>query len=165
MYCDAMFSLALKYKDKIQMAFKPHPVLLTKLYNVWGKEKTDNYYCLWEKGENTQLILGDYVPLFIHSDALIHDCGSFTVEYHYTKNPVMYLLKDEKHSEELNEFGKMAFDLHYKGRNFNDIESFINNVIAGVDPMKEERDKFYNDYLLAPDGNSASDNIINAILG
>ena len=31
--------------------------------------------------------------------------------------------------------------------------------------MKEERDKFYNDYLLAPDGNSASDNIINAILG
>ena len=165
MYCDAMFSLALKYKDKIQMAFKPHPVLLTKLYNVWGKEKTDNYYYLWERGENTQLVLGDYVPLFIHSDALIHDCGSFTIEYHYTKKPVMYLLKDDNHSEELNEFGKMAFDLHYKGRNFDDIESFIKDVIAEIDPMKKEREKFYNDCLLAPEGNSASDNIINAILG
>lgn len=165
MYCDTMFSLALKFKDDIQIAFKPHPVLLTKLYNVWGKEKTDNYYSLWEKGENTQLVLGDYVPLFFHSDAMIHDCGSFTVEYHYTRNPVMYLLKDDNHSEELNEFGKMAFNLHYKGRNVDDIETFIKNVIAEVDPMKEERDKFYNDYLRAPEGNSASDNIINAILG
>lgn len=164
-YYETMLSLANKYKDEVQIAFKPHPVLLSKLYKVWGKEKTDIYYSLWEQGANTQLVLGDYIPLFKYSDALIHDCGSFTVEYHYTKKPVMYLLKDEYHAEGLNDFGRMAFNLHYKGRNVDDIETFIKNVIAEVDPIKEERDKFYNDYLRAPEGNSASDNIINAILG
>jgi hypothetical protein len=164
-YHDIMLSLAKKYEDIIQIAFKPHPVLRTKLYQVWGKEKTDYYYSLWEKGENTQLVLGDYVPLFMYSDALIHDCGSFTVEYHYTKKPVMYLLKDESHKDSLNEFGRMAFDLHYIGRSVEDIESFIIDVVAGRDELKMARVKFYNDYLCPPYGNSASDNIINAIIG
>lgn len=164
-YCDYMINLAEKYKEYIQIAFKPHPILLTKLYCIWGKEKTDDYYAKWANGENTQLVLGDYVPLFMYSDAMIHDCGSFTVEYHYTKKPVMYLTKDEHHAEGLNDFGKMAFDLHYKGRCEEDIEAFINDVIEGRDEMKVAREKFYNDYLLPPDGNSASDNIIKAILG
>lgn len=163
-YSRYMLEIADKYKDKIQIAFKPHPLLLTKLYEIWGKEKTDNYYSLWENGENTQLVLGDYVPLFLYSDAMIHDCGSFQVEYHYTKKPVMYLTKDEHHADGLNDFGKMAFDLHYKGRSEKDIEAFINNVIGEKDDMKEVREKFYNDYLLPPDGNSASENIIKAIL-
>lgn len=164
-YCEYMLSLAKKYKDQIQIAFKPHPVLLSKLYETWGKEKTDNYYSEWEKYENTQLVLGEYIGLFMHSDALIHDCTSFTVEYHYTQNPVMYLVKDENHAIGLNEFGKLAFDLHYKGKNEEDIEMFINNVINGKDEMKEARIKFYNDYLLPPNGKSASENIINVILG
>lgn len=164
-YCDYMISMAEKYEGRIQIAFKPHPLLLTKLYVLWGKEKTDKYYSQWACGKSTQLVLGDYVSLFMHSDALIHDCGSFQVEYHYTRKPVMYLIKDEHHADGLNEFGKMAFDLHYKGRCEEDIEAFINDVIEGRDEMKEARDKFYNDYLLPPYGNSASDNIIKAILG
>ncbi len=164
-YCDYMINLANKYKDNIQIAFKPHPLLLTKLYKVWGKKKTDDYYAQWVNGENTQLVLGDYVSLFMLSDALVHDCSSFTVEYHYTRKPVMYLTKDEHHADGLNDFGKMAFDLHYKGSCEEDIEAFINDVIEGRDEMKEKRKKFYNDYLLPPNGNSASENIIKAILG
>ena len=164
-YCDFMLELAKKYKNSVQFAFKPHPVLLSKLYEKWGKEKTDEYYSLWANGENTQLITGEYIPLFMYSDALIHDCGSFTIEYHYTKKLVMYLIKDEKHAEGLNDFGKKAFDLHYKGKNEDDIEGFINNVINGKDEMKEARIRFYNDYLLPPNGKSPSENIINAILG
>jgi CDP-glycerol glycerophosphotransferase (TagB/SpsB family) len=160
-----MINLANKYKDNIQIAFKPHPLLLTKLYKVWGKKKTDDYYAQWVNGENTQLVLGDYVSLFMLSDALVHDCSSFTVEYHYTRKPVMYLTKDEHHADGLNDFGKMAFDLHYKGSCEEDIEAFINDVIEGRDEMKEKRKKFYNDYLLPPNGNSASENIIKAILG
>lgn len=152
-------------KNDIQIVFKPHPLLLTKLYNIWGKEKTDHYYSQWEKGDNTQIALGDYVPLFLYSDAMIHDCGSFTVEYLYTKKPVMYLVKDEHHADDLNEFGKKAFDLHYKGRCVEDVENFIKDVIAGRDEKKNEREIFYQDYLLPPDGNTASDNIIKAILG
>lgn len=164
-YCDYMLDIAEKYYDNIQIAFKPHPVLLSKLYEIWGKEKTDNYYNKWKNGGNTQLELGEYVGLFMHSDAMIHDCGTFTVEYHYTQNPVLYLLNGTDHNKDMNEFGKMAFDLHYKGSCEEDIELFINNMIEGKDEMKEARERFYNDYLLPPNGNSASDNIIKAILG
>lgn len=164
-YCDYMLIISEKYQDYIQIAFKPHPILLTKLYEIWGEKKTDNYYSKWENGANTQLELGEYAGLFMHSDAMIHDCGTFTVEYHYTHNPVLYLLNGTNHEKDMNEFGRMAFDLHYKGRSEEDIESFINDVIDGRDEMKEVREKFYNDYLLPPNGLSASDNIIKAILG
>ncbi len=164
-YCDYMLGFAGKYKDMIQIAFKPHPLLLTKLYEIWGKEKTDSYYAKWRDGSNTQLELGEYVGLFMYSDAMIHDCGTFMVEYHYSRKPVLYLLNGEDHYKDMNEFGKKAFDLHYKGSSQEDIEIFINNVIEGKDEMKEARERFYNDYLLPPDGNSASDNIIKAILG
>lgn len=164
-YYDFMLKLAEKYKDYIQIAFKPHPYLLTKLYEIWGKDKTDSYYSSWEKGVNTQLVIGDYVSLFMHSDALIHDSSSFTIEYHYTKNPVLYLIKDDYHADGLNELGKKAFNMHYLGRCKEDIESFVNNVIQGKDNMRKMREDFYERYLLPPDGKTASENIINAILG
>ena len=164
-YYETMSSLANKYKNEIQIAFKPHPVLLSKLYKVWGKEKTDNYYSLWANGDNTQLVLGNYVSLFLYSDAMIHDCGSFTVEYLYSKKPVMYLLKDEYHADGLNDFGRMAFELHYMGRSVEDIKSFIIDIIEGRDELKAAREHFYNDFLLPPQGNTASDNIIKAIIG
>lgn len=164
-YFDTIFSLAKKYKDEIQIAFKPHPVLKSKLIKIWGQERTEIYYSQWEKGENTQLVLGNYVPLFLYSDAMIHDCGSFTVEYHYTKKPVMYLVNEKFQADHLNEFGKKAFELHYMGRNAEDIDHFINNIIEGKDDMKDARERFYNDCLLPPNGDSASDNIINAIIG
>ena len=165
LYQEYMLSLAAKYKDDIQIAFKPHPVLLSKLYDRWGKEKTDEYYSLWDKGENTQLIMGDYVSLFMSSDAMIHDCCSFTVEYHYSRKPVMFLVRDENLPDEFNFFWKMAYDLHYKGRCEQDIDSFVRNVIAGKDELREAREKYFNDYLLPPYGNTVADNIINAILG
>lgn len=163
-YFELLLSLAQKYKDDIQIAFKPHPLLKNKLYRIWGIENTDNYYSRWESGENTQLIMGNYVPLFLYSDAMIHDCGSFTVEYHYTKKPVMYLVNEKFHVDNLNEFGRRAFDLHYLGRSAKEIEAFITNIIEGKDDLKNARERFYQECLLPPNGNNASDNIINSIL-
>ena len=163
-YFELLLSLAHKYKDDIQMAFKPHPVLKSKLYRIWGIERTDNYYSQWESGENIQLVVGNYVPLFLYSDAMIHDCGSFTVEYHYTKKPVMYLVNEKFHEDNLNEFGRRAFELHYLGRNAKEIETFITNIIKGKDDLKNARERFYQECLLPPNGNNASDNIINAII-
>jgi len=164
-HAENMLNLVRKYREEVQWAFKPHPLLYPRLVKVWGKEKADEYYNRWQEQENAQFEDGEYVGLFKHSDAMIHDCGSFTLEYHYTGNPVMYLLKDEGHEDNLNEFAKKAFDLHYKGRNLSDIETFVLNVIAGIDPMRDERKKFYSDYLIPPNGKTACDNIIDSILG
>lgn len=154
-----------KYADKVQWAFKPHPLLYNKLLNVWGKEKTDAYYDEWKKAENSQVEDGEYDALFKWSDAMIHDCCSFTIEYHYTHKPVLYLIRKDGAESDRNAFGQKAFDLHYKGQTKEDIEQFIQNVIDGVDPMKDEREKFFEDYLIPPHGKTACENIINAILG
>lgn len=165
-YYDIMLDLAEKYKDQVIFAFKPHPVLKTKLLDYWNKQEIEDYYHKWESMENTILSEGDYVSLFMNSDAMIHDCSSFQIEYHYTQNPVLYLCYDvQQHKANLNTFAKKAFDCHYIGKNRQDIENFIIDVIRNNDPMKDSRTKFFEDNLMLPYGKSASDNIINSILG
>lgn len=163
-YADFMLELAVKYKDEVQFAFKPHPLLRHKLEQMWSKDKIASYYAQWTNMENTQFESGKYLGLFKYSDAMIHDCGSFTIEYHYTLNPVLYVLRDEHHSDNLNLFAKKAFDLHYKAYSKEDIEQFIQNVIDGKDDMREERIAYYQENLLPPNRKSACENIINTIL-
>lgn len=160
-----MLELMRKYRDKVQWAFKPHPRLYRNLIEVWGQEKADAYYAEWRDAENAQLETGGYDALFAYSDAMIHDCVSFVIEYQYTKNPVMYLLRSEGRESNWTALSTGAFDLHYKGQTREDIERFIENVINGVDPVKEQREDFYNRMLIPPHGKSACENIMNAILG
>lgn len=161
---DIMLELAQKYKEDIQVAFKPHPFLLKKLYDIWGKDKTDSYYQKWTQMENTQIESGEYYGLFKHSDAMIHDCGSFTIEYLYMGNPVMYLSNGKPHTETLNDFGKAAYETHVIGQSKEDIVQFINDVISGKDKMKVKREQFLEKYLKIPNTGNASLNIIDCIL-
>ena len=163
-YCDVVLELAKKYKNQVQFAFKPHPILRSKLEKIWGKEKTDSYYHQWATMDNTQLEEGQYASLFIHSDAMIHDCSSFTIEYHYSQKPVMFLMREEHKDGKLNEFASLAFDLHYKGHSANDIECFIQMIITGDDPMAPNRLNFYKNQLKLPYGEKASEIIIDCIL-
>lgn len=159
--CDKMVTLAEKYKDSIQFAFKPHQLLKFKLQQLWGTEKTDEYYNKWATMENTQLEESSYVDYFLTSDAMIHDCGSFTTEYLFVNKPVMYLTHDDKFTERFNPFGTKAFECHYRGGSIEEIEKFLSDVvIAGNDPMKEQRDNFFDQYLKPIDGMMPSERII-----
>ncbi len=154
-----------KYKDEVYFVFKPHPLLRQKLTACWGKERVDAYYADWQNKENSHLEQGAYLGLFKHSDALIHDCGSFTVEYFYTGNPAMYLLRDEHHADNMSSYAKEAFNMHEKAYTHEDIERFIQQVIHGEDPKKEARDSYVSQQLMPPHGKKACENIVNAILG
>ncbi len=160
---DDMVTIAKKYYNEVQWAFKPHPSLKQKLYYLWGEKRTDDYWAFWRDMNNSQLEEGKYASLFQFSDAMVHDCGTFTTEYLYMRKPCMYLVNGKEHS--LNDFGKACYNLYYKGHNAEDIEQFVQNVINDIDPRKEERDKFFNDYLLPPNGKTACQNIIDSILG
>lgn len=163
-YCDFMFELAEKYKDDIQIAFKPHPVLKFKLINIWGTERTEAYYQRWRDLPNGQLEEGYYADLFLTSDAMIHDCASFTAEYLYTKKPTMFIVKD-KDANHWNSFGQKCFDLHYHAYQPSDVEDYIKNVVvAGNDTMQAARDEFYKEYLYPKDGVLPSQKIVNTIL-
>ena len=116
--------------------------------------------------ENTQLDTGEFVDLFMTSDAMIHDCGSFCVEYHYSGNPVMYIADNfEEQVAEMADFGKLAMQQHYVGRNKQDIINFIENtVIGGIDPMKPSRAEFVQEYLVPPNGKSVVQNTMDILL-
>ncbi len=163
-YCDDMLRLAEKYHDQIQIAFKPHPVLKFKLINVWGIERTEEYYQRWTNLSNGQLEQGDYIDLFKTSDAMIHDSISFMAEYLYAQKPVLFQIRDEKVKEEFNSFGQMCLDQHYLAYSIEETEKFIREVvIAGKDPKKAEREQFYKQYLYPKDGIMPSEKIFNIL--
>ena len=159
---DFMLELAERYAGKIQIAFKPHPRLLTELYKHkdWGKDRANCYYDEWANRENTQLETEGFIDLFMTSDAMIHDSGSFSIEYHYSGNPVLYIADNfEQQVAEKGELGKLAMRKHYVGRFKEDIIHFIEEVVLnGNDPMKQGREDFYKQYLLPPNGKSVAEN-------
>lgn len=164
-YADFMIELVKKFENEIQIAFKPHPLLYDRLVaNAWGDEKTKIYFNNWKELKNGQLVEDDYTDLFLTSDALMHDSGSFLIEYLYTGKPVLHLNRDKDISDRLNEFGKLAFDHHYHAKTESDIIDFINNILSQKDEKKAERLTFRTNFLLPPNGISASENILNELI-
>ena len=165
---ELMIKLAQEYSKQIQITFKPHPALLTQLYQhpEWGIERTNKYYDLWRTMENTQLETGEFIDLFMTSDAMIHDSGSFVVEYLYTKRPVMFVSKNmQPILDTQSEFGLKAYQQAYIGRTENDIRKFIDEVVLrDDDPMLSQRERFFNDYLLPPRGKSVAQNMLDDIV-
>ena len=165
---DFMIEIAQKYAEEIQIAFKPHPRLLTELYAHpdWGKDKADAYYRIWDEMANGQLEDGEFKDLFMTSDGMIHDSSSFTVEYHYSLKPVMYIQKDLKaYADSLSEFGKLALEAHYVGKNKQDVIDFIEKIILkGEDSMYPIRKQFYERFLLPPNNKSVAENTLDDIL-
>lgn len=163
-YSNEMLNIAQKYRSHVQISFKPHPLLKIKLYNhkEWGVKRTDEYYRKWELGENTQLNTDRYIDLFNTSDALIHDCGSFTVEYLHCGKPALFLMNDFTY-DSLNDFGKLALEHHYQAHCTQDIEDFIVNVVIhDQDNLSVMRKEFY-DKMLRPNNIPASQIIYQTI--
>lgn len=164
---EVMLELAEKYADSIQFAFKPHPSLRHNLMQerFWGPEKTEAYYRRWAEMPNTQYENGDYVELFRHSDAMIHDCGSFMLEYLLVDKPCMYLQEGAGFAQ-FNDMSKAALTAYYKGVTKEEIERFLQNCVLGnEDAYAAERRTVRETYLLPPHGRSAAENIIQALLG
>lgn len=163
-----MQEIAKLYVDRIQFVFKPHPRLYSELckHDEWGEDKTMAYYEAWNTMDNTQLQTGEFVDLFMTSDAMIHDSGSFTVEYHYSGKPVMYVADNiEEQISNKNELGEKAMRLHYIGKTKQDIIDFIENVVLkGEDPMKQEREQFKQDYLLPPNDKTVAQNMADVLI-
>lgn len=145
LYADFFKEVAEKYKTKLIWAFKPHPILKSKLYlhPEWGKKRTDKYYEFWQNSEFTQLELGEYEELFLSSDSMIHDCGSFLAEYIYVEKPVMYLLNHKHNGQFFNSFGKAALNSCRIGKTNEDIVCFLENLISKPITITEEQEFFF----------------------
>lgn len=164
--CDDMIRIAKKFADKLLIAFKPHPTLYRTLcaHPDWGVTRTDEYYKQWATMPNTQVEEGEYRELFWTSDAMIHDCGSFIIEYPLVNKPCLYLQRGAGYGD-FNEFAKAALNCYTIGKNAEDIEKFIlEQVIGAQDPKKDVRADFIEQYLSPVGGKTAAENIIESIL-
>ena len=161
---DNMVQLANKYNDDIEIAFKPHPLLINNLYNEWGKEKAEEYYKLWRNMPNTCLVEGDYVDLFLTSDAIIHDSASFITEYLILNKPALRTYNGRDPKTQFNDFGLACLDNYYKAYSGEEVDAFILNVIHNIDPMKDTRTQFIKDNLIKSNGKLPSEIIIEDIL-
>lgn len=162
---EILLEMAEKYRGQIQFAFKPHPNLYDTLckHPQWGKVRTDAFYAKWREMPNTQLETGEYVDLFMQSDAMIHDSGSFIQEYLFADKPCMYL----KYPENRQEYSAMAADClnaYQFGITREDIEAFLQMVLRGEDPKAGARRELREKYLVPPNGKSAAENILNHLL-
>lgn len=160
---EGMLELAREYEDDIQIAFKPHPVLRSALYKhpAWGKEKTDSYYEQWAAMPNTQLETGEYIDLFKTSDAIIHNCGSFTGEYLFVDKPCAFVTRDEAGIRRpFKEFGNRCLDCYEIVSDMAQIRRFIEDVvIKGIDSKKSVRKDVLETVLGRVNGRSVAENI------
>jgi CDP-glycerol glycerophosphotransferase (TagB/SpsB family) len=162
-FADFMQNMAIKYSQEIQFSFRPHPFLKDKLYELdsWGKQKTDDFYHFWETSENTQSDMVSYTDLFLTSDAIIHDSGSFMAEYLYVNKPSLYLIADETLTQRFSPFGVAALGSYSHGKAEEDIELFIqNDVINENDSMVAIRNEFIRNHLLQSDSNQIPSDFI-----
>lgn len=162
---EILLEMAEKYQDRIQVAFKPHPNLYDALckHPEWGRERAEAFYSKWREMGNTQLEDGAYADLFMQSDAMIHDCGSFIQEYLFADKPCMYL-RDAASRQEYSVMATDCLNAYQIGITVEDIEAFLQMVLREEDPKAEVRREMRERYLLPPNGKSAAQNIIDCLL-
>lgn len=163
---EGMLLLAEKYANQVQWAFKPHPLLRDTLYQNpnWGKTKTDAYYERWSTMPNTQFENGDYVNLFKQSDAMVHDSGSFIMEYLLVNKPCMYLIR-KNGFKDYNADTLKALACYHKGTSTKDVEDFILNLINDApDTLANIRTSYKQQYLTPPHGKTSAQLIVDEIL-
>jgi CDP-Glycerol:Poly(glycerophosphate) glycerophosphotransferase len=144
-YADQFTAMAERCCDDVQWAFKPHPLLKSKLYKHpdWGRQRTDDFYEYWKSADHCQLEEGGYVDLFRQSDAMIHDSGSFLAEYLYLNKPVMFMQGVDNIRDFFNDFGVDAFEACKHARCFAQVEDFVSDLCGGQMPEGPERAAFF----------------------
>lgn len=136
-----------KLYPNIDWIFRPHPLLFWTMINLgyWTEETKLKYIKKLKSFSNVQIqTSGDYYEAFVNSDALIQDSGSFLAEYHITKHPQCYILRNEQSEfNQFNAFGREMLSHTYKAYSKDHIHSFIQNVVlSACDTKKDERIKF-----------------------
>lgn len=137
--------LILKYAKKhteVKWIFKPHPRLKSELIatGVWRENRINQYYKDWEKIGET-CYTADYQELFVNSDLMLTDCGSFLSEYACTKNPIIRLVSPLLKASP-NPALEELYSTYYYVHNNAELEDALNLlVVQRIDPNKEVRQK------------------------
>ena len=151
-----IIELAKKY-PQVQFIFRPHPLLFTNMVNegYWTKDQVNQYIKKLQSLGMIYSVGGDYLDIFVQSDAIIHDCSSFIVEYLYTNKPCCFFAK-KNYKNILSTLGKKCLKHYYIAFNQDQICTFIDHVINNkTDILAKKREIFVRKKLAVSYPNSS----------
>lgn len=154
---DFILELPKMYPD-IKFIFRPHPLLFVNMVNEghWTIEQVNQYIRKLESLGVYYSFGGDYLDTFVQSDAIIHDCSSFVVEYLYTGKPCCFFAK-ENYKLVFSKLGKSCLKYYYLAFNRKQICDFIDNIVLkNNDPLFKKRTKFVKEKISINYPNSSS---------
>jgi hypothetical protein len=122
------------------LVFRPHPGLVGTLkhYNLMSEDAFRRFFA----GDRCCLYEGDdYYGLFQWSDMLISDASSFLGEYAPTRNPIMYLHREDGWGLD-DSIKEDIFNSCYVARSEDEITAIFRQLKKGVDPLKSMRERY-----------------------
>lgn len=169
LYMD-MYQYAKSHVKTTSWIFRPHPMLRAASVQqglFHSEAQYDAYLQLWRELPNARVSEeGTYSDVFLTSDAMILDSVSFMSEYLYVHKPMLFLTRER---QTFNDFGEKLKEVLYtvSGDDWQGIVDFLEKVVfERKDCMKEQREKFFVEYLDYKEKNGmlASDYIYKYIL-
>lgn len=145
---DFYLQLPKKFPD-IDFVFRPHPLLFTNMVNegYWTNNQVQEYIEKIKQNGMIYSVGGDYFDIFVNSDAMIHDCSSFVVEYLYTGKPCCFMAK-KNYKKIFSVLGKSCLENYYLAFDKEQITDFIENVVInGNDKLKKKREIYAKENL------------------
>lgn len=134
----AKYFLNLLQNESIELAVRPHPLLLPELETsgLIPKEELDEILCAFREHARCVFDLyGDYRSAILSSDFAVMDVTSLAYEYLPTEKPLILCM------QEADRFGVKKFirDAAYVAYSEAQLDEYVSMLLAGEDPKKGER--------------------------
>ena len=125
---DYILDLPNRFPD-VDFVFRPHPLLFVNMINegFWTTEDKEDYIQSLKNSNIKYSIDGEYFDLFAKSDAIIHDCSSYIVEYLFVDKPCCFVVRSNI-NRIFCKLGKKCIKCYNIAKNERDIDIFINAV-------------------------------------
>lgn len=153
-----------KSNKQIDFIFRPHPQSWFE-WNRTGEftfDQANQYKAKYDEIVNAQIDNSkEYLKMFYSSDCLVTDLSTIIPEYLLTGKPIIYCDSyDSKHGYLKDKGYGKSF---YWAYTWEDVENYINMLISGSDPKREERERYIkSDFFLG--GKTAGDLITESII-
>jgi CDP-glycerol glycerophosphotransferase (TagB/SpsB family) len=138
-YKDAFVNLRGRYGEKAELYFRPHMNLFNDLIEkgIMTREEVAEYRKnLKASGIIQQNRLADMEKSIADIDIFLTDISSVMVCFFLTCRPIIYC--EFANAEPFPEYAEM-FGAMYIARSWEDVEKYLDELIAGNDPLLERR--------------------------
>lgn len=138
---DYILNLPQRFPD-VEFIFRPHPLLFTNMINegFWTLDDKESYIQKLKENGIQCSFGGTYFDLFAKSDAIIHDCSSYIVEYLFVDKPCCFVIRSNM-KKILCKLGIECLKCYNIARTEDDIDKFISSVCSSTANKFENRRK------------------------